>query len=72
MTNLADSIDVTFNTETTAKVVNTISTALDARGAALPDEAIATLHDSELDGRKLLVREDREDGQKPQQAPQKK
>ena len=34
--------------------------------------AIATLHDSELDGRKLLVREDREDGQKPQQAPQKK
>ena len=34
--------------------------------------AIATLHDSELDGRKLLVREDREDGQKPQPTQQKK
>ena len=34
--------------------------------------AIATLHDSELDGRKLLVREDREDGQKPQQQTQQK
>jgi hypothetical protein len=40
MTDLATSIDATFDEETTGKVLDTISTVLDVRGTAAPDSAI--------------------------------
>ena len=40
MTLLANDIEGTFDTETTGRVMDTISTVLDVRGASLPDDAI--------------------------------
>ena len=40
ITNLAGSIDVAFDVETTGKIMNTISTVLDVRGSAAPDSAM--------------------------------
>ena len=40
MTDLATSIDATFDEETTGKILDTISTVLDVRGTTAPDSAI--------------------------------
>jgi hypothetical protein len=40
ITNFVGSIDVTFDAETTGKIMNTISTVLDVRGSAAPDSAM--------------------------------